>query len=74
MRCKKCNSVVNKHLNGSSIDNAIVYHFKIQYTFLTHIWFGECNQCLLIEFVVPNLSKIYFVYQKSLKGTFKTGF
>ena len=29
---------------------------------------------LLIEFVIPNLSQISFVYQKSLKWTFKTGF
>ena len=30
--------------------------------------------CLLIDFIIPNLSRIYFVYQKSLKRTFKTSF
>ena len=31
-------------------------------------------KCVLIEFAIPNLSLIYFVYQTSLKLTFKTGF
>ena len=44
-----------------------------QYVFLTQIRFGECNKCLLIEFVIPYLRRIY-LYQISLKRTFKTGF
>ena len=29
---------------------------------------------LINELVIQNLSQIYFVYQKSVKGTFKPGF
>ena len=30
--------------------------------------------CLLIEFIIPNLSHIFFVYKKYLKRTYKTVF
>ena len=50
-------------------------HFKILYKSL--IFMNQIIQtynCLLIEFVIPNQSQIYFVEQKSLKRTFKLSF
>ena len=54
-----------------------------QYIFRNHIWFGKCNYylfkiknscclmryflCILIEFAIPNLSLIYFLYLKIFK-------
>ena len=59
-------------LLGLGLANAIYNYLRLKIRVLC---VGNFNlKCLLIEFVIPNLSQIIFVYQKSLKRTFKTVF